>query len=399
MTFFTNISSFIFAFFGIIAGCSTQWLLNSLGFNFIPYAVFVFIEGFIFAIIQVRFFSSSTFLIEYDAIGADCIVYVFLPILLFSEVKSLNWYRVLSCFKQSFILAGPGSIITCFSIAGFTKLILPDWSWSFVLLFGSVLSTTDPVSIVSLLKTSGASNKLTTVIVGESLMNDGVGMILFFYFYRILQYSEGYDFRSLLFFIFRMLVLSPLYGGVVGFFGVTCIEKLHKKNLVKNINFYICITIVMTYVSFYFAQNENMLHCSGVLSCCTAGIIFSWLGSPYISFHHQMIQAWELLEWICNTLIFLLSGIIAGRIMQPLMNSSTFGVLFLIYVTLNFIRLFMIFVLMPLIKRFAGNGLNISVNDSFFIAWGGVRGALGISLALIVLTCIEGFEGCSYNPG
>jgi NhaP-type Na+/H+ or K+/H+ antiporter len=397
--FLTNFSSILFAIFGILAGGFTEWMLSTLGFNFIPYTVFVFIEGFIIAIVQSKIDPSSTLLIEYTEIGADYIVYIFLPILLFGEVKGLNWYRVISCFKQSFILAGPGSIISCGLIAAVTKIILPNWSWSFSLLFGSVLSATDPVSVVSLLKTSGASNKLTTVIVGESLMNDGVGMIMFFYFFRILQYSEGYNFSSLLYFIFRMLILSPIYGALVGYIGVKTITILHKQYRLKNMSVYICLTIFMAYLSFYFAQSEEMLHCSGVLSCCSAGAIFAWLGAPNILVDHKMEQAWELLEWICNTLIFLLSGLISGRIMEPLLSPSSFAYLFTIYLALNLVRLIMIFVLFPLLKSFSGNGLQITSNDSFFMAWGGVRGALGISLALLVLSCIEGNDGCAYDPG
>ena len=81
-------------------------------------------------------------------------------------------------FLQSVLLAGPGVVIGAVLMGVFAKFMLPyDWSWNLAMVFGSILSATDPVAVVALLKSAGASPKLTILIVGESLLNDGTAMV------------------------------------------------------------------------------------------------------------------------------------------------------------------------------------------------------------------------------
>lgn len=364
----------------------------------IPYTVIVFCEGLGFAALQLYLYPDLQESFETPVIGADLIVFIFLPILLFGEVKGLNWHRVKSGISQSMILAGPGAFISCMLTSLFIKILLPHWPWSISFLFGAVLCATDPVSVVSLLKTSGASNRLTILIVGESLMNDGAAMILFFFFYNYIESPDTpYTPITMLLFILRMLVISPAFGCTIGLISTWVMKKAYQTYSVRDMNFYISVTLITAYVSFVFAQSESYLACSGVLSCCGAGLMLSWLGSPKIMRDHKMEELWENLEWICNTLIFLLAGVIAGIIAGKLhlINWASLGYLFAIFASLNVIRLLLVFVLYPLLIRVDnGNGLKVTVNDALFITWGGVRGALGISLALIVQTCLGGNGTC-----
>ena len=73
-------------------------------------------------------------------------------------------------------------------------LVLPDWDWKLCFVFASIVSATDPVAVVAILKSAGASPQLTTLIIGESLMNDGSAMIFFTLFFGMLEgktYSGG----------------------------------------------------------------------------------------------------------------------------------------------------------------------------------------------------------------
>ena len=101
---------------------------------------------------------------------------------------NLNWFHVQGAFNQALVLAGPGVLLGAAVMGCLVRVILPyNWSWTLCMVFGSILSATDPVAVVALLKTAGASPKLTMVIVGESLMNDGTAMVLFTLFFRLLQ--------------------------------------------------------------------------------------------------------------------------------------------------------------------------------------------------------------------
>ncbi|KAK3003555.1 hypothetical protein RJ639_018934 [Escallonia herrerae] len=119
-------------------------------------------------------------------IDPDLLLTVFLPALLFESSFSMEVHQIKRCMVQMLILAGPGVLISTFCLGSALKLTFPyDWSWKTSLLLGGLLSATDPVAVVALLKELGASKKLSTIIEGESLMNDGTAIVVFQLFYRM----------------------------------------------------------------------------------------------------------------------------------------------------------------------------------------------------------------------
>ena len=97
-------------------------------------------------------------------------------------------HHLYKCFNQAALLAGPGGIMVCMMLALCANQVLQfNWSWNYCFLFGSILCATDPVSVVSLLKSTKASTKLTMIISGESLLNDGSAMILYIFFYKMIN--------------------------------------------------------------------------------------------------------------------------------------------------------------------------------------------------------------------
>ena len=108
-------------------------------------------------------------------------MYVFIPVLIFESAYNCNWYVFKKAFINIVLLAGPGVLIGAAMIAFTLKLILgyDELTWPMVLMMGSILSATDPVAVVALLKELGASVSLNTLIEGESLLNDGVAMVFY----------------------------------------------------------------------------------------------------------------------------------------------------------------------------------------------------------------------------
>ncbi|KAM0012680.1 putative cation/H+ exchanger, cation/H+ exchanger, CPA1 family [Helianthus debilis subsp. tardiflorus] len=128
-------------------------------------------------------------------IDPDLLLAVFLPPLLFESSFSMDVHHIKKCMAQMVLLAGPGVLIStfflgsalkvCFSSLGYhfplfncipknMQLFFPyNWSWKTSLLLGGLLGATDPVAVIAFLKELGANKKLTTLIEGESLMNDG----------------------------------------------------------------------------------------------------------------------------------------------------------------------------------------------------------------------------------
>eukprot|EP01084_Bolivina_argentea_P058669 107129_1 len=103
-----------------------------------------------------------------------------LPPLIFESAFGCNWHVMWREFGQSNLLAFPGVIINAILTAIFCVYVFPyGWSWSEAITFGSIVSATDPVAVVAILSELGASKRLSTLIEGESLLNDGSAFVIF----------------------------------------------------------------------------------------------------------------------------------------------------------------------------------------------------------------------------
>ena len=123
----------------------------------------------------------------------------------------------------------------------------------------------------------------------------------------------------------------------------------------------IIATLCCAYISFFL---ESVFKISGVLCCCGAGVVLAWLAPPIILNHESMHNFWGVLEWLGNTLIFLLAGLIFSTHSLSSAKAIDWLYVFVLYVMLNIIRTIVIFVCYPVLKRI---GLKCSLNDAIFM--------------------------------
>ena len=222
----------------------------------------------------------------------------------------LSWFQFKTGFSQAFIMAVPGVIIGTYMMALFTWITVPyDWSWNISVILGSILASTDTAAVLAVLKTAGASSKLTMLVTGESLFNDGMAMVLFnLYFDR----SKGQH-RDVVRYLFNMLMWSPFVGVILGLAGVS-LMSIAKRSLSKSdVTFQITVTVSCAYLTFFFA--DYAYGGSGILACCSAGIMFARLGQPVVLEPETMDNVWAFLEWAANTLLFEIAGmVVADRV-------------------------------------------------------------------------------------
>lgn len=288
-------------------------------------------------------------------------------------------HHVKGGFAQSLLLAGPGVIIGAFIMASFVYYVIPvDWSWNLCMVFGSILAATDPVAVVALLKSAGASPKLTILIVGESLMNDGTAMVLFSLYFNMLK-GDSYTPGEVILFFFKMAIGSPIFGMCSGLVSIYWISLLNKPLSPDDVTCQIAITICCAYLTFFIAEYEFEM--SGLLATCGAGVAFAWLAPPLILEHDSLHHVWGILEWAGNTLLFLLAGVIIGKETLDVISFVDWVYLFVLYLFLLLLRAFIIALLYPVLSSV---GLKCDKQDAKFMAWAGLRGALGMALALIV---------------
>ncbi|KAJ8610285.1 hypothetical protein CTAYLR_009068 [Chrysophaeum taylorii] len=122
------------------------------------------------------------------------LLYAFLPILIFESAFSTDTHIFSQMKWQILTLAAPGVLVSSVLTGVFVKYGFQhyDWHWPTCLMLGAILSATDPVAVVALLKELGVSERLGTLIEGESLLNDGTAIVVFDVFKHALEHSRVY---------------------------------------------------------------------------------------------------------------------------------------------------------------------------------------------------------------
>ena len=168
-------------------------------------------------------------------------------------------------------------------------------------------------------------------------------------------------------------------GVAIGLFFVFLISLANRPLSTNDVTVQISLSLCCAYVVFFVAQ--VIFEISGVIACCGAGLMFAWLAPPLILQRETMHSIWNMLEWIANTVLFLLAGFIVGSDIFYNVDWTDYAYVLMFYVVLQYIRLVVVFALYPLLSRI---GQKCTVSEAGFMTWAGLRGALGMSLALIV---------------
>jgi hypothetical protein len=160
---------------------------------------------------------------------------------------------------------------------------------------------------------------------------------------------------------------------------ITC-RVMRRLNQPTNyhLDFQLMATFVCAYLAYYIAA--ALVGVSGVLSCCCAGFTLSIFAPVRVLQDEKFHQIWSYAEWACNTLIFLLAGIIGGGRSASVITPTKFGFLVLMFVALSITRGMMAFMMQPFLNMCGAE--KITFNETLFITFAGLRGALCIALAL-----------------
>jgi NhaP-type Na+/H+ or K+/H+ antiporter len=183
-----------------------------------------------------------------------------------------------------------------------------EFTFTAALMFGSIISATDPVAVVVLLKELGASRRLATMIEGESLLNDGTAMVVFLVLIDIVKGEEPNYFDILVKFI-RLSIGGPLLGIAGGIVVTFLLRRIHN-NFVLEVN----TTIFGSYLIFFLAESTP-LHVSGILAIVALGLYMTRSGKLRISAEseHSVHHVWGYIGFVAETVIFILTGLIMGQ--------------------------------------------------------------------------------------
>eukprot|EP00755_Sulcionema_specki_P032565 Sspe_Gene.99001::Locus_72415_Transcript_1_1_Confidence_1.000_Length_4617::g.99001::m.99001 len=364
-------------------GALLRWASKEIRvLSHVPYTIMVFLVGLVFGFLTTIGDSSSNPLSLGDDLAhldPHLIFFIFLPILIFESAFSIDGFVFRKVIGHCLILAGPGLLFASFLTAAMAKGMYSEYEWSWVacFLFGTILSATDPVAVVALLKELGAGAEVSALIEGESLFNDGTAIVVF----TVLKSSVPVGTLEktggeILWQFIKISLGGPAIGLIAAFLSELILTRVFNDPLIE-----VSLTVAVAYITFFLA--EGWLHVSGVLALVILGLYLSMhrqCFSPEVE--HMLHGFWGILVFITNTLIFALAGLIVAKRAFKDIQLQDYGYLVFLYLALNIVRGLTMLICTPAMMCLKSYSLDLK--NSLLVGWGGLRGAVGLALALIV---------------
>lgn len=309
--------------------------------------------------------------------------FVFLSPLIFEAAFNTEWHIFKRLFRPIFLLAFVIVILQVFAVAAFQRLVIqtPGWSWWSALMFGSMLSATDPISVTATLKSVGASEYLNTLIEGESLINDGSAFVLFEAFFTNARLDgEQLSSGEIVLEVVRLSLGGVAMGlafGLVALVGLALVCEMFEVET--------SITVITAFLGFWTAQSPARL--SGVICNVTSGLLLSALGKSLVtpSAREPLAHFWELLGWMANTIVFVYSGVLVTAFSWSCAGAphEWYDYLFVLayFAFLQVLRFVLLGVFHPAL---AWRQKWYSWRQAMVVSLSGLRGAVSLILALEV---------------
>ena len=306
-------------------------------------------------------------------LSPDLILFVFLPTLIFESAFNLDVRLLSRNIAPVLTLAAPGLLLSTVIVGALIQFLTPV-TWGPALVFGALISATDPVAVIALFKDVGAPKRLTVLVEGESLFNDATAIVLFAILVSVVElgtFSGATVGQGIVDFM-RVFVGGLVVGTMIGYLMVRTIGLAEDEPIVE-----VALSTVVAYAAFIAA--EHYLQVSGVMATVGAGVVVGTYGSTRFpaELKAYLHQFWEYAAFVANSLIFLLVGLTIdlGSL------ASFVGPIGLAIAAVLVARSITIFGLVPVINRFP-NAEPVDLKYQTIMFWGGLRGAVALALAL-----------------
>ncbi len=280
--------------------------------------------------------------------------------------------------KQKWLISSLATVGVVFStfIIGTLFWLLLIWvdinlAYIYCLLFGALISPTDPIAVLAILRTVGAPKSLETKITGESLFNDGVGVVVFILVASIAIGGNDVTAGSVITLFLEEVIGGVIYGLVLGFITYWMMKQVD--------NYQVEILLTLALVTGGYAS-AIALHISGPIAVVVAGLMIGnhgrLLAMSSVTQEH-LDTFWELIDEILNAILFVLIGL------EVLILNFSF----------NILGIGMLTILIVLLGRFISVGLPVTLlryRQEFsphvikILTWGGLRGGISVALALSI---------------
>ncbi len=334
----------------------------------IPYTLLLVIVGLGLAFVDIRLVDLSP----------ELILSIFLPPLLFEAAWNLRWTALKDDWLPITLYALLGVVIAIigigFGVSHWTALPLAS-----ALLLGASLSATDPVSVTALFRELGADKRLTTLMEGESLFNDGMAVVAFGFLLGVPLGTATLSFQSSLLELVTVVGIGVATGGLLGF-GISYLTQRFDLPLVEQ-----SLTLVSAYAAYLLTEDFGG---SGVIAVVTTGMILGNFGSRIGMNPRTRIlvsEFWHFLAFFVNSIVFLLIG---DQVEFDVLaeNLPTIGITI---AAMTIARAISVLALGAISNSVAKSNLpmaksEIPMSTQIILWWGGLRGSVSIALALSI---------------
>lgn len=298
-----------------------------------------------------------------------------LSFLLFASALHVNLGDLMKQKAPILLLASVGVIASTF-LVGVSAWYILTWlgiqlPLIYCLLFGALISPTDPIAVIGILKSAGAPKSLEAKISGESMFNDGVAVVVFIVLLGIAGSGHEVHAGHIMLLFVEEAVGGILFGLVIGYLGFQVLRSI------DNYQLEMMITLALVMGGYSLA---SVLHVSGPLAMVIAGLLIGNHGRRYAmsdKTREHVDNSWHLIDEVLNAVLFLLIGI---EILAIEWNPAyLLAGLLLVPITLaaRFLSVAVLIGMLRRLRSFSPGAVNI-------LTWGGLRGGISVALALSV---------------
>jgi len=340
----------------------------------------------IVGIISPEFLSIATSLTQqFDF--SELLINVMLPFLLFAGAISVNVHELLNDKWVILLLASFGVIFSTFAVGTAVFWItqqpvfgLTEMGLTYVdcLLFGALIAPTDPIAVLAMVKKMNLSSVTETRIAGESLFNDGIGVVVFLTLLSIkLEGIENITPQSVSLLFLNEVVGGVILGAIMGFLGLKLVKYIENEHVELEVIITLSLVLLAPLISHQF-------HFSAVLAVVVMGLFLNQnidsdkkAEGLQKSMGDYVYKFWHLLDETLNAILFILIGLEIIPILQNFALGYVFIIILVIIIVVvsRGIGVFLPIKLLSIKKQF-------EEKTALIITWGGLRGGLSIALAL-----------------
>jgi CPA1 family monovalent cation:H+ antiporter len=339
----------------------------------VPYTVVLVILGMVLNALSAHW--SGLEQLQHIRLTPELVFFVFLPTLIFESGFSLDSRQLIKDIAPVITLAVPALLLSTTAIGTGLWLLLPI-DLGIALLFGALISATDPVAVVSLFKELGTPKRLTVLVEGESLMNDATAIVVFSILLGMVLHGgmSLADAGAGLFMFLRVFFGGILVGAAFGLLAVWFLKHYH-----ISFSAVIMLSVILAYVAFIVAEHD--LHVSGVMAVIASAMVLAMLAMPRLPELANRLtrETWEFLSLVANTLLFILVGL-SVELGSLLANLDMILIAILL---VQLVRAAVVYSLVPVTTHLFKLPV-ITLGERHLLWWGGLKGGLAFAIVLSI---------------